>query len=224
MWERTIHPTPDIKRGDISGSSLGEFRLVRDFVHVPVPFIGCRRHEDVWRISNAAGMQPYSIGGHYDRPVARRLLESAGVPRDAFACTSAPRAGTSSSIRRCSARPRAGRSRRRGAPGGSRSATGSGTRRRRHAGSSACWRSSSAVPRVGCARRRRRRGAARSRTAAARPSGACSARTSPSSSMHTRGRASGCAGRSSASASVTATPARWPERAGRRRVSRRRGR
>ena len=87
MWERTIHPTPDIKRGDISGSSLGEFRLVRDFVHVPVPFIGCRRHEDVWRISNAAEMQPYSIGGHYDRPVARRLLESAGVPRDAFART-----------------------------------------------------------------------------------------------------------------------------------------
>src|SRR5262249_21972829 len=84
MWERTIHPTPDIKRGDISGSSLGEFRLVRDFVHVPVPFIGCRRHEDVWRISNAAEMQPYSIGGHYDPPVARRLLESAGVPRHAL--------------------------------------------------------------------------------------------------------------------------------------------
>src|SRR5262249_60392558 len=85
MWERTIHPTPDIKRGDISGSSLGEFRLVRDFVHVPVPFIGCRRHEDVWRISNAAEMQPYSIGGHYDRPLAPRLPESARVPPDAFA-------------------------------------------------------------------------------------------------------------------------------------------
>src|SRR5262249_62177458 len=84
MWERTIHPTPDIKRGDISGSSLGEFRLVRDFVHVPVPFIGCRRHEDVWRISNAAEMQPYSIGGHYHPPRPPPLPESARVPPHAL--------------------------------------------------------------------------------------------------------------------------------------------
>lgn len=85
VWEKTIAPSPDIKRGDVSGSSLGEFRLARDFIHLPVPFIGCRRHDEIWRISNSSAMSAYSVGGDYDRPIARRLVESAGVPRTAFA-------------------------------------------------------------------------------------------------------------------------------------------
>jgi hypothetical protein len=32
-------------------------------------------------------MRPWSIGGTYDRPIARRLGEEAGVPRDAFGQT-----------------------------------------------------------------------------------------------------------------------------------------
>ena len=32
-------------------------------------------------------MQPWSIGGTYDRPIARRIGEEAGVPREAFGQT-----------------------------------------------------------------------------------------------------------------------------------------
>jgi hypothetical protein len=32
-------------------------------------------------------MQPYSVGGGYDRPIPRRLLEEAGLPRGSFART-----------------------------------------------------------------------------------------------------------------------------------------
>ena len=84
QWERTIAPNDVIRRGDVSGSSLGEYRLRVDFIHLPVPFIGCRRHADVWRISNSEEMRPFSVGESYDRPVPRRIAEQMGVPRREF--------------------------------------------------------------------------------------------------------------------------------------------
>jgi hypothetical protein len=32
-------------------------------------------------------MRPYRVGGYYDRPIARRLAEEAGLPRGSFART-----------------------------------------------------------------------------------------------------------------------------------------
>lgn len=84
IWDKHQPPSDNIRRGDISGCSLGEFRLTRDFLHLPVPFIGCQRHRDLHRIANSEEMAAWSIGGDYDRPVPRRLAEEAGVPRAAF--------------------------------------------------------------------------------------------------------------------------------------------
>ena len=42
-------------------------------------------HPEVERISHLPEMRPYSVGGDYDRPIARRIIEEAGVPRGAFA-------------------------------------------------------------------------------------------------------------------------------------------
>jgi hypothetical protein len=84
IWDIHNKPSDKIVRGDISGSSLGEFRLARDFVHVPLPFVGARRHADIARISNAEEMRPYSVGGRYDRPIPRRIAEQAGAPRTSF--------------------------------------------------------------------------------------------------------------------------------------------
>jgi hypothetical protein len=84
VWEKSMPPTEVIHRKDLSGSSLGEFRLSRDFVHLPVPCIGCLRHPDLYRISHSVEMAPYSIGGNYDKPIPRRIVESAGVRRAVF--------------------------------------------------------------------------------------------------------------------------------------------
>ena len=35
-------------------------------------------------ITTSAEMRPWSIGGDYDRPIPRRALEEAGVPRELF--------------------------------------------------------------------------------------------------------------------------------------------
>lgn len=67
-----------------AGSSLTEYRLQHGFVHLPVPYIGCQDLHQISDISNSEEMQPYSVGGDYDRPIPRRIAEEAGVPRTAF--------------------------------------------------------------------------------------------------------------------------------------------
>ncbi|MEH8244884.1 hypothetical protein Q7I21_02510 [Aeromonas veronii] len=84
IWDINTLPSKDIKRGDSSGSSLGEYRLRSGFVHIPVPMIGSLKHDELYEMSNSSAMKAWSIGGNYDRPIARRLAEEQGVPRESF--------------------------------------------------------------------------------------------------------------------------------------------
>jgi hypothetical protein len=73
-----------IKRLDVAGHGLAELRLVVGFIQLPVPFIGARRKADIIRITESAEMDPWRLRNDYDRPIARRLAEEAGVPRHMF--------------------------------------------------------------------------------------------------------------------------------------------
>jgi hypothetical protein len=87
LWEAkeaAKYDSPEIFRGDTSGLNLAELRLVAGFVNVPVPFFFASDVEKIRRISRSAAMAKWSVGGDYDRPIPRRLLESKGVPRSAF--------------------------------------------------------------------------------------------------------------------------------------------
>ena len=75
---------PELSRTDLSGASMGEFRLRTDFIHVPVPYIGGTEQPSISRLRSAAEMRPFSVGGLYDEPVARRIAEEAGVVRGTF--------------------------------------------------------------------------------------------------------------------------------------------
>lgn len=79
MWEKRKDEIEDL-----DGGSLGEIRRRLDFIHLPLPNVAALRLGEVKAISNTAEMAPYSIGGAYDRPIPRRILEEAGVPRGAF--------------------------------------------------------------------------------------------------------------------------------------------
>jgi hypothetical protein len=68
-----------------AGASLQEFRLQTGFIHVPVPLLTFTRHADLQEISRSLEMRPWRVGGDYDRPIPRRLVEEAGVPRRAYA-------------------------------------------------------------------------------------------------------------------------------------------
>lgn len=85
VWAKdTQDLSEDIVRGDASGLSLAEYRLKAGFIHCPITFWGIRQIRDINRLSNAAEMQPWDIPGDYSRPIPRRIIESAGVPRDIF--------------------------------------------------------------------------------------------------------------------------------------------
>lgn len=69
---------------DPSGASFGEFRLRVGFIHVPVPLLTFARHPELHRISHSDAMAPWRVGGNYDRPIPRRLVETSGVPRHLY--------------------------------------------------------------------------------------------------------------------------------------------
>jgi hypothetical protein len=85
MWDlHTSKLGPDIVRGDPSGLSLTEYRLWAGFIHCPVAFLGVRQIGQINRISRSAELRPWDVGGAYTRPICRRIVEDAGVPRTAF--------------------------------------------------------------------------------------------------------------------------------------------
>jgi hypothetical protein len=85
IWAKdTKDLSEDIVRGDSSGLSLSEYRLWSGFIHCPITFWGVRQIRDINCLSNSEEMRPWDIPGGYSRPIPRRIVESAGVPREAF--------------------------------------------------------------------------------------------------------------------------------------------
>ena len=77
-------PRDNLEGGDLSGCSTSEHRLRVGFVHLPYLSIGALQHRRIHAITHSDEMRSYSVGGNYDRPIARRIVEEAGVPREAF--------------------------------------------------------------------------------------------------------------------------------------------
>lgn len=67
--------------------SLGicEFRLLKGIFQCPVPLFGVRHRREIEMISFSREMEPWTMHNAYDRPIPRRILEEAGVPRGSFA-------------------------------------------------------------------------------------------------------------------------------------------
>lgn len=85
-WDKNAKGlSDDIARGDQSGMALTEFRLWAGFLHCPLAFLGVRQVPDLHELILSAEMRPWDIGGRYNRPLARRIIESGGIPRGTFA-------------------------------------------------------------------------------------------------------------------------------------------
>ncbi len=88
VWDAGTHDlTPYIVRGDPTGLALTDWRLQAGFVHCPIPFFGVRNIAQIHQISTSEEMKPWSVGGDYDRPICRRIVENAGVGREQFGMT-----------------------------------------------------------------------------------------------------------------------------------------
>ena len=84
LWGRKFTPSSSLERGDISGSSMGEFRLRVGFVHWPVPYIGCRSNKDLLEITFSDELEDYRDESNYNKPIAIKMAESVGIPRDLY--------------------------------------------------------------------------------------------------------------------------------------------
>lgn len=66
------------------GTSMIENRLRVGYIIVPMPLFGASEWPSIHEISNSEEMRPFSIGGNYDRPIPRRILETRGIERTMF--------------------------------------------------------------------------------------------------------------------------------------------
>jgi hypothetical protein len=91
-WLKSKVPTPGLERKDFSACSVTEFRLRLDMIDLPIPMLGMTEIVSTVAVANSAQMRPWSIGGYYDKPIPRRIIEEAGFARGSFA--SSKRAAT----------------------------------------------------------------------------------------------------------------------------------
>jgi hypothetical protein len=84
MWLRGLNPQVNLERKDFSGCSVTEFRLRLDTIDLPIAMFGMTQVASVNAISNSAEMRPWSVGGYYDKPIARRILQEGGFAHGEF--------------------------------------------------------------------------------------------------------------------------------------------
>jgi hypothetical protein len=69
---------------NFGSATLNEIRLRLGFIHWSV-LHHCYPHAPkLFEITSSAEMDPWHVPGNYDRPIPRRILETAGVPRESF--------------------------------------------------------------------------------------------------------------------------------------------
>jgi hypothetical protein len=85
VWDRRRIQLADPLAGAAAGlGGLCEFRLFKGIFICSVPFWGRRHFNEVQNISFSKEMGPWTLYNDYDRPIPRRIVEEAGVFRDAF--------------------------------------------------------------------------------------------------------------------------------------------
>lgn len=87
VWAKNaLDVNNDLRFNDFvfAGTSQVENRLKADYILVPIPYYGAVQWPSLNQISQHPEMEPYSVGGDYDRPIPRRIVETRGVSREEF--------------------------------------------------------------------------------------------------------------------------------------------
>ena len=75
----------EVDECNMNGYATLEFRLRAGYIHYPPLYVGALHGPALYRITHSDEMRPWNLGkGYYERPIARRIAEEAGVPRAAF--------------------------------------------------------------------------------------------------------------------------------------------
>ena len=85
MWGRSEKLGNRLRRTDQSGLSHTEHRLWAGYLHAPVGQLMFDQADELRALTNSSEMQEWDIEGGYSKPICRRIVEEAGIPRDQFA-------------------------------------------------------------------------------------------------------------------------------------------
>lgn len=83
-WTKDETPDPELRNLSYPDNAKLEFRLVFGYLVYAPAFLAVQDLTDIIKISNSPELAKWSIGGHYDRPIPRRIAEDAGVSRSSF--------------------------------------------------------------------------------------------------------------------------------------------
>ena len=89
VWQKALRKELDdshhfLDRHDTTSCDLAEWRLHKGVFLANPPSIGASRVDCLKGINDNTAMDPWRIGGDYDRPIPRRILEQQGVRRNTF--------------------------------------------------------------------------------------------------------------------------------------------
>lgn len=85
MWDRVDHDHPDpFVRRDTASLGFTEYRLYRGVFQCVMPFWGVKHSRELRAITLSPSMCPWYTNKDYDKPIARRIVEQAGIPRRLF--------------------------------------------------------------------------------------------------------------------------------------------
>lgn len=84
IWSRKKCPLPFVIE-IMNDLGVDEFRLHVGMFQCIVPFWGSKRAEEISNITLSPEMEPWTLHTDYDRPIPRRIIEQAGIPRGTFA-------------------------------------------------------------------------------------------------------------------------------------------
>ncbi len=74
----------DFIKMSIAAEQNPEHYLRNNTIAISVPLVLGYEWPSIYKINNSSEMAQYSVGGDYDRPIPRRIVEEKGVPRKAF--------------------------------------------------------------------------------------------------------------------------------------------
>lgn len=83
MWDKDGDVNPESKRSGYdfytANLSFSEHALKKGYVVLPLPLYASTAVQSIQKISNLPEMEPWTLHSDYDRPICRRILETAGV-------------------------------------------------------------------------------------------------------------------------------------------------
>lgn len=85
MWDRVSHDHDDpFIRRDPGSLDFCEYRLIKGIFQCTVPFWAARHNQETRAITLSQEMASWYTNKDYDKPIARRIIEEAGVPGNLF--------------------------------------------------------------------------------------------------------------------------------------------